>query len=208
MRSHVMRCAALFLALACGRDVPLAPPGSVTLEQLSPAEVADLRQQEQAELARIEERRLASDLSADSLKALWKSFNTDWDSRGALVLCIPRQYDGAARIVGPEGGVLDVGSHRLTIPPGALDRPVVITAESPVAFEVMLEFKPHGLTFRRRPTLTFDYTHCLRPSWLQERVAYLGADDEVLEWPESHDRTTLGRIDARIDHFSRYAVAF
>src|SRR5690606_31880864 len=125
-----------------------------------------------------------------------------------LVLCIPRAYDGDARIIGPEGGVIGVGSHRLTIPPGALDRPVVITAEAPVAFEVMLEFKPHGMTFRKRPTLSFDYTHCLRPSWLQERVAYLGDDDEVLEWPESHDRTTLGRIDAQIDHFSRYAVAF
>src|SRR5690606_19459822 len=102
MRAHAFRCVILSLAVACGGDAPVAPAGSITLEELPPAEVADLRQQEQAELARIEQRRQASSLSADSLKSLWKSFGKDWDSKGALVLCIPRAYDGVARIIGPE----------------------------------------------------------------------------------------------------------
>jgi hypothetical protein len=115
------------------------------------------------------------------------------------------------------------------IPPGALDRPTVITAEAPTSLEVLVEFRPHGLQFLKRPTVTLDYDHCSRPDWLEERVAYLGSshqasadigegddddddydesDDEVLEWPESHDRGSDRQVDALINHFSRYAVAF
>ena len=208
MRAHAIRCLTFVLLAACAGDAPLAPVESVTLEELPPAEVADLYQQEQAELARVTARHAASDSTLDSLRTAWTSLRTDWAIDGSLVLCVPRPYDAQVRIIGPEGGTLVVGKHRLTIPPGAIDRPVVITVESPASFEVSLEFRPHGLQFNKRPTLTIDYTHCLRPVWLHERVAYLGDANQILEWPESHDRTTHGEVDARIDHFSRYAVAF
>lgn len=208
MRAHVIGCLTLTLVAACNGDAPVGPDDSLTLEDLPASEVAALQQQEQAELARIETRRQASGLSADSLRTHWASFQKDWDTRGPVMICVPREYDGIAKIIGPEGGVLVVGAHSLTIPPGALDRPIVITAESPAALEVVLEFRPHGLQFHKRPTVTLDYNHCLRPPWMDERVAYIGDQDEVLEWPESHDRTDTGKVDALIDHFSRYAVAF
>jgi hypothetical protein len=226
----------MLLALAaCGGDAPVSPTESVTLEELPASEVAELVQQEQAELARIEARRTASGPRRDSLQADWTVRGKDWDTRGPIVLCGPRQYEGAARIIGPEGGTLQAGAHTLVIPPGALDRPTVITAEAPTSLEVMVEFRPHGLEFLKRATVTLDYAHCSRPVWLNERVAYLGSsadvdrahqgdypiydhgsddddgdddDDEVLEWPESHDRGSSSQVDALIDHFSRYAVAF
>lgn len=208
MRAHALVGLMVILAMGCSDAAPVAPENSTTLEELPPAEVADLKQQEQEELARIEARKESSEFTRDSLKALWVGLKKDWDSKGPLIVCVPRDYNGDARIIGPEGGELKVGPHRLTIPPGALERPVVITAEAPTALEVVLEFRPHGLTFRKRPVISFDYKHCLRPSWLQERVAYLGDRDEVLEWPESHDRQYSRQVEAHIDHFSRYAVAF
>jgi hypothetical protein len=63
----------LLLVVACGGDAPLAPAGSVTLEELSPSEVADLHQQEQAELARLEARRVASADSLDALGLSWSA---------------------------------------------------------------------------------------------------------------------------------------
>lgn len=208
MRGHALGCLMLVVFAACAGEAPVAPGESVTLEELSPSEVVDLQQQEQAELARIEARRSAGEASLDSLRSLWSLAAKDWDLKGPLLLCVPRQYDGGVKIIGPEGGDITLGFHRLTIPPGALDRPTVITAESPVSFEVVIEFRPHGLQFHKRPIVTLDYKHCLRPGWMQERVAYLGDADEVIEWPESHDRTAYGQVDALIDHFSRYAVAF
>jgi hypothetical protein len=230
----------LVLLAACGGDAAFAPVNSITLEELSPSELAALQQQEQAELARVEDRRQASAGPFDSLQSYWSSLGTNWKTRGPVVLCAPREYDGAVRIVGPEGGTLQAGAHTLVIPPGALDRPTVITAEMPAGLEVLVEFRPHGLEFLKRPKVTLDYAHCGRPGWFKERVAYLGTpedddptlhmrasydsddddddddddedggddDDEVLEWPESHDRGEKGQVDALINHFSRYAVAY
>jgi hypothetical protein len=207
MRSHAFLGLLFVAALGCSDSAPVAPDEYVTLDDLSPAEVAALQQLEEEELARIEARRSASTITLDSLKSYWGSLQKNWDSKGPLLICVPRSYDGGAKIIGPEGGEIELGAHRLTIPPGALERPVVITAEAPTALEVLLEFRPHGLKFKKRPVISFDYKHCVRPGWMNERVAYLGDKDEPLEWPEAHDRED-GRVDAYIEHFSRYAVAF
>ena len=197
------------LAIAgCAGDAPVAPAHQITIDELPAGEVADLQQLEQSELARIEARRSNEAVSFDSLSVLWSGLKADWAQRGPLLVCAPRPYDGAARIIGPEGGTIGAGIATLRIPPGALDRPTVITVESSGTFELQAEFRPHGLQFRVRPTLTMDYEHCRRPRWTQERIAYLGDQDEVLEWPDSRDRSDVDLVDATIGHFSRYAVAF
>lgn len=198
----------MFVFAGCTGDAPVAPAHQITIDELPPGKLADLQQLEQSELARIEARRSNGAISLDSLKVLWTELRADWAQRGPLLVCAPLPYDGAARIIGPEGGTIGAGIATLAIPPGALDRPTVITVESSGTFELQAEFRPHGLQFRVRPTLTMDYNHCLRPRWTQERIAYLGDQDEVLEWPESRDRSDDGLVDATIGHFSRYAVAF
>ena len=198
----------VMLVLAGCSDAPIAPRTQITIEQLPAAELAALQQQEQAELVRIDDRRAASDGILDSLQGAWQSLAKSWGQQERLLVCTPRGYDGAVRIIGPEGGEIISGIARLRIPPGALDRPTVITVETPVAFTVVAEFRPHGLQFRERPVLSINYAHCMRPKWMKESVAYLDENDDVLEWPESRDRSESDEVDALLNHFSRYAVAF
>lgn len=204
---YVVPALALLVMVGCS-DAPIAPRTQITIEQLPAAELDALHRQEQAELARIEDRRAASDAILDSLQGAWQSMAMGWGQRGRLLVCSPRDYDGAVRIIGPEGGEIVSGNARLRIPPGALDRPTVITVETPVAYTVVAEFRPHGLQFRERPVLSMNYAHCLRPKWMRESVAYLDENDGVVEWPESRDRSGSDEVDALLNHFSRYAVAF
>lgn len=208
MSVRVLAILTMFTIAGCAGDAPVAPAHQITIDELPPGEVADLQQLEESELARIEARRSDGAVSLDSLTVLWMGLKADWAQRGPLLVCAPRPYDGAARIIGPEGGTIGAGIATLRIPPGALDRPTVITVESPATFELQAEFRPHGLQFRVRPTLTMDYGHCLRPRWTRERIAYLDDEGEVLEWPDSRDRSDADVVDASIGHFSRYAVAF
>lgn len=201
--------ALVVIALAgCSGDAMLAPAGSITLEDLPAAEVDDLREAEQAELARIEARRAEDVVALDSLAKAWLAVQKTWDRKGNLLLCAPNSYEGAAAIIGPEGGVLEAGIASLRLPPGALDRPTVISIETPVSLTVAAEFRPHGLQFRARPVLSLNYSHCRRQKFQIERVAYVDADDSVLEWTPSVDRLEDYTIDAHLEHFSRYAVAF
>ena len=73
---------------------------------------------------------------------------------------------------------------------------------------VEAKFSPHALVFQVKPVLTLSYQHCIRPNWIAERVAYVDESENILEYPQSRDRTTLGLVDAWLDHFSGYTIAF
>ena len=125
-----------------------------------------------------------------------------------LLRCQPLPFAGDAEIVGPAGGVLHVGPHTLTVPPGALDHEVLLTATSPVSSLVGVQFGPHGLKFARPVDLELSYSHCLLPIRRTFRVAYVGDDDTVLEFPPSVDSKSQRAVDAAIGHFSSYMIAF
>src|SRR5688572_11156706 len=66
-----------------------------------------------------------------------------------LLSCSPLPYASATQTVGPVGGVISVGPHRLVIPPGALSAPVSITAVTPSGSRVnQIQFQPEGLRFQ------------------------------------------------------------
>ncbi len=50
--------------------------------------------------------------------------------------------------------------------------------------------------------------HCNRPTSLLENVAYIDDAQQILEWPTSQDNTLSGLVDAWLQHFSRYAIAY
>jgi hypothetical protein len=88
---------------------------------------------------------------------------------------------------------------------------VRITAEAPAGNTISVRFKPEGLRFDRRhePVLTLDYSDCgLVRNLLPKRIAYTDERLSILSILESLDNIFTHRVSARIEHFSRYAIAF
>lgn len=167
----------------------------------------------------------------DELKAAraeWKAWKRDWKEqlklareawkrahpgeKGGpeiqLLRCEPKPYDAAAQIIGPNGGTLQVGDHELVIPQGALDHEELITAEAPTSSMVDVEFGPEGLHFLEPAQLKLSYKDCVRPTIAQFLIAYLGQGNQILELLPSTDKKLDSEVDAGIDHFSRYAIAW
>jgi hypothetical protein len=160
----------------------------------------------------------------------------DEDEQGSVAVPVPRGLDGSALIgsplppgslsgllacpvqpewtdqeaIGPQGGVLRIGPHRLYIPAGALDSTVVITATAASDSAVSVVFEPEGLAFNVPARLTLDYSHCpLIASLLVKRIAYTTDDlDDVIQMLRSSDDLYHRKVSASLDHFSRYAVAW
>jgi hypothetical protein len=129
--------------------------------------------------------------------------------RVGLLTCSPMPSASASQWVGPLGGTINVGPHRLQIPAGALDTRVLITATAPSSRVNRVEFQPHGLTFDRPATLTMSYRNCdLLGSLLPKRIAYIDSNLNILELLRSIDDLANRRVSARLEHFSEYAVAW
>ena len=70
-----------------------------------------------------------------------------------LLQCTPLPYDSVTEIIGPEGGTIQVGPHTFTVPAGALDTAVAITAVTPSDTINQIQFQPEGLVFNGFTTL-------------------------------------------------------
>src|SRR6266511_5945422 len=64
---------------------------------------------------------------------------------GALVRCTPLPYDSVTQAIGPEGGALAVGTHKLVVAPLALTDTVSITAVAPSDTVNWVRLQPDGL---------------------------------------------------------------
>jgi hypothetical protein len=164
-----------------------------------------------SELARIAVRAQTEAVRYDSLKVLWQRVLDDTTGRYAdSLMCDPKQYVATAKIVGPEGADINFGEHTLRIPSGALSARTVITAEAPTSLRSLAVFSPHGTQFNpaAKPTLELSYKHCRGAVNRVARIAYLGANGQILEWPPSQDFPELGLVRGLIAHFSNYIVAY
>ena len=120
---------------------------------------------------------------------------------------LPEAY--ATARIGSEGGTIRVGPHTLTIPRGALDRTVTITAYAPSSRNNRVEFAPHGLEFDRPASLTMSYANCdVLGSLLPKHIAYVNDRLRILYLLESVDNLLQQRVTGRLDHFSEYALAW
>jgi hypothetical protein len=124
-----------------------------------------------------------------------------------LLLCSPQPYAVDTEVIGPEGGVLSVGTHRLVIPQGALSSRVRITGEQLKGKTNSVRFSPEGLRFARPAVLTMTYDNCALVL-LQKKIVYTDEQLKVLEVLNSLDLFRSKSVTAPIDHFSRYAVAY
>ena len=181
-------------------DTTITPPSEDSLQALL-----------QAEQARIAAMRFASIAVHDSLNLVWqltKALPLP-SLPSPLLLCQPLDYDGATAIIGPEGGELRFGPHRLTIPSGALRVRTVVTAEAPTSLMVTADFSPHGLQFQKDVELRLDYEHCTQPLLPGAfKVVYLDDLLRILETPPSEDYRSSRWIRTWLQHFSKYAVAY
>lgn len=132
------------------------------------------------------------------------------DGQAALVRCERHPtYVGSAEI-GPRGGVLRVGSSRVIVPPGALNRKVFITATMPEGefITIRFEFQPHGLVFRKPAGLILNAAGCNLEDWAAPDIVYLSDDGEILERLDSYYSPFWHTVAAPIWHFSGYAIAW
>jgi hypothetical protein len=128
-----------------------------------------------------------------------------------LLACKPLPYAAATRTIGPEGGSLKVGPHTLTVPAGSLTAPVTITAEAPVDRVNSVRLSPEGLQFvRGKPAvLTLSYANCpLTGQLLPKRIAYTTDALAILSYLLSVDNLLTKQVSGKLEHFSRYAVAW
>ena len=126
-----------------------------------------------------------------------------------LLRCSPLPTATASQTIGPLGGVLRVGPHSLVVPPGALDRSLLITATAPSGNVNLVQFQPEGLRFRKSAALTMSYANCEGlGTLLPKRIAYTNNLLEILEYLLSLDNIFLKKVTGKLDHFSGYAVAW
>lgn len=198
----------LALLAGCGEGASsrtlLAPAPRRLSVLLTEQQLKDWEVQEKARVALRQEQ---SKATYDSLKVVWEQLNKSGiKSNGTLFYCDPLQYTATVKIIGPEGGDVDFGPHKLRIPAGALAAPTVITAEAPTSLLVKAEFSPHGTRFLVPVWLTMNYGHCRRGKTLLERVFYIDGNGQILERTASASRVDKDEVDAWLNHFSGYAV--
>jgi len=133
----------------------------------------------------------------------------DLTRRTGLLQCTPLPYDSVTQTLGPEGGVMHVGPHTFTVPAGALDTAVTITAVTPSDTINRIQFQPEGLVFNGYTTLRMSYANCdLLGSLLPKRIAYVSTDLTILEYLQSLDNVFTQTVRGKVQHFSEYALAW
>lgn len=132
-----------------------------------------------------------------------------WAPSVGLLRCSPLPADSVTQTIGPEGGTLSVGTHRLTIPAGALAAPVTITAIAPSDTVNQVRFFPEGLTFASPALLTMSYANCdLLYGLVPKQIAYTTDDLSILALLPSIDDFWGQRVTGSLQHFSTYAIAW
>ncbi len=176
--------ATLLVGWACSTDPLAPPPAPVT----PPAPAA----------------REVGDFNTRSNTTVTTAVNTL-----RLMHCSAQPHVVASQVIGPRGGSINFGAHRLYIPSGALTANTLITAEAVSDSVNSVHFEPHGLTFLRKARLRLDYSNCkpILPG-IRHRVVYTNDFLQLLENVLSADYPEYEYTDGEISHFSRYAVAW
>lgn len=130
--------------------------------------------------------------------------------RAALVRCENHPTWVGSAEIGPSGGQLVVGSSRVIVPPGALNKKVLVTATMPAGefITVRFEFQPDGLVFKKPAGLVLNASGCDIQEWQAPNIVYLGDNGEILEYIESSYSNFWHTVAAPIWHFSGYAIAW
>ncbi|MCC6772443.1 MAG: hypothetical protein IT360_14710 [Gemmatimonadaceae bacterium] len=226
--TNAVSLVAVMLLAACSVDGPPTAPvhrpldGTIT-EGTSLRDQAAIRARRDSLLVVRDSVLAAAVLTQDANQAEYALERAAWNASGnefqllglrnllsslTLLRCSPLQFNLAAGVIGPAGGTLWVGPHKLVIPANALSQYQLIIATVPMGSLVRVQFAPHGLTFSQPAQLTMSYSHCAPPGNAQFRVAYVGSGMNILELPPSIDNRPASKVTGQIDHFSSYMIAY
>ena len=123
---------------------------------------------------------------------------------GGMKGCTARGAQFGTAVIGPSGGELVVGPHRLIVPPGALTQAVEISGTAPEGALSSIILEPHGLQFKKPAGLILDVGNCTDVP----DVVYINELGIISDPIPAIYSTWWHTIAAPIDHFSGYAVAF
>jgi hypothetical protein len=129
---------------------------------------------------------------------------------GTVASCTAQPYAKVSKLIGPAGGDLKVGKHEFKIPPGALPAPVQITMEAVSDTVRSVRFSPEGLAFNPLylPHLILDNTDCRVPNDRVAKIAWTTEQLLVLQNLGTRNDSINGTSKAKLQHFSRYAIAY
>ncbi len=122
--------------------------------------------------------------------------------------CTPQPYAVASGVIGPTGGMLKAGKHRLWVPAGALKDPVLITMEIPSGYTNRVLLRPAGLKFNRDylPHLVMSYTDCSVSAGSSQKIAYINERLGTIE-PAATDNDPLSMtVDGTLAYFPDYLL--
>lgn len=127
-----------------------------------------------------------------------------------LLKCSNLPYASSTKTIGPLGGTISTGPHKLVIPPGALLQPVTITMIQPTGLGVnAVKLQPEGLRFLTPAALTMSYSNCsLLGKLVPKRIAYTTDSLQILYYLISLDNLLSKYVTGKVDHFSDYVVAW
>lgn len=126
-----------------------------------------------------------------------------------LLQCSPLPYSSSTVVIGPGGGSIAFGPHTLVVPSGALGAPVAIKAEVVSGSVNSVRFQPEGLRFAKPAALTMSYRNCSGLGMLlPKKIAYTNELLSILELLQSVDLSGDRKVVGKLNHFSRYAVAY
>jgi hypothetical protein len=111
----------------------------------------------------------------------------------------------ATSLIGPAGGTITAGGHRLVFPAGALSRPTLIGMQ-PMDGYAGAVFSPHGLVFPAgaQPELTLSLEGADLSGYGSLAIGYQTPSGEIVEVFEAARSADGGSLSTAIPHFSGY----
>jgi hypothetical protein len=128
--------------------------------------------------------------------------------------CSTLPPQSVTKLIGPAGGTINIGPHKLVVPSGALATSVSIKLVLPAVGNGYNEVRlyPDGLTFRTTVYLTISYANCgLTPqqeAWLPYLKVVYVVNGTIVEYVPTVANLTANTVKGSIRHFSNYAVAW
>ena len=127
-----------------------------------------------------------------------------------LMECASNEADSALGVLGPLGGLLQLGGHRVDVPLGGVLKPTLFTLSTPVSQYMVVDVSAYGLPefwFHRPIKVTIDYSRCDEDA-VPSGVWYIDHDTgELLENMGGVNDPVRRQITFTTSHLSAYALA-